>query len=444
MPSQISRTTASITQRKLRGFAAIGLGTVLLGLSTNIFMHHVTNKQIGYEFDKSSLRAQIQENKHRVELLEQRLSALEERRLTEPDKSPLSTTLTRRPPRSPTTKSPTKNPTDTPTKSPTRSPTTSLLLNVMTQWEEPIQNTTETPRARVQIFNGTVCEISSKLKHVGVGYQGHVFSAIMNCPNGAMHVAVKVAARPKGLTRNFKRDTWVYKSLNNKDKGKSEALYERLMVNATHDIQNYFALTLGTADVPPPLLSDAVKAANQDSTVQAMFKELELEDHVLVCEVQEFVPGYPLDAKSGVIWTPETKHLIIKDLVRMFRHMYDRNVVHSDIFLKHVFFSPVSNQTKLIDFGYAFFVDSTKRRNRLQNFELWNLFSLIGNLCMHQENRIKPIFRKADHRTDSRKLKEKLIPALEKCNFNQTMVWNERSMVNTAETLQTLADWSSP
>jgi len=181
--------------------------------------------------------------------------------------------------------------------------------------------------------------------------------------------------------------------------------------------------------------------------VQSMFKELVLRDRVLVCEVAEFVPGYPLDdGNSGAIWTPETKRLIAKDLVQMFRHMYERKVVHWDVFLKHVFFSPVSNQTKLIDFGYAFFVDKKKatRRDRLQQIEMWNLFGLIGNLCMHhQENRIKAIFRKADHSTDSRKLKKRLIPALEKCNFNQTMAWNEQSMINTEETFQALADWIS-
>ena len=308
------------------------------------------------------------------------------------------------------------------------------------------------PIARVLLFNGTVCEISSKLKHVGVGYQGHVFSADMNCPKGTMHVAVKLVARPMGLSTNFKRDTWKYMSLGNKGKEKSKALYDRLMVNATYDIQNYFALTLGTADIPPVLLSDAVTVANQDSKVKAKFKEVVISegqgDNVLVAEVTEFVPGgpvYPEKGESGAIFTPETKRLIVKDLVRMFRHMYDRKVAHNDVFGKHVFFSLLSNQTKLIDFGYASILDNKprKRRDRLRQFEVWNLLAIIGNLCMHEETPFKTVFFKAGHRTDPERLMKKLIPALEMCNFKQNMAWTEQLLLNTEQTFQALAEWSS-
>ena len=308
------------------------------------------------------------------------------------------------------------------------------------------------PKARVHLFNGTVCEIPSKLKHVGVGYQGHVFSAEMNCPNGAMHVAVKVFARPMGVTKNFRNDTWVYNSLGDTGKEKSQALYDRLMTNVTHDIQKYFALTLGTVDIPPVLLWDAVKVANQDTKVQAKFKEVVFSesqgDNVLVAEAAEFVSGdpiYPDSGEKGVIWTPEEKRLIVKDLVRMFRHMHDRKVAHDDVFGCHVLFSPFFNQTKLIDFGYASFVDKKprKRWSRLQQFEMWNLLSLIGNLCIHQENQFNVVFHKATHRTNPERLMKRLMPALEKCNFNRNMTWNEDSMINTERTFQALADWSS-
>ena len=309
----------------------------------------------------------------------------------------------------------------------------------------------------MHIFNGTVCEISSNnLKHIGAGYQGHVFSAEMNCPNnGAMQVAVKVVARPKGLVKDFRNDTWVYQSLEDKHKKKFKALYKRLTANATHHhhILNNFALTFGTVDIPSAWLSDAVKMANQDSELHAAYREVELDesqgdDDVLVGEVTELVPGGPIYPDSGgdsVIWTPDTKRLIVKDLIRMFRHMYDRMVAHDDIFGKHVFFSPFFNRTTLIDFGYAKTLDqkSQKEQKSLQQREVWNMLSVIGNLCMHQENRFKRRFGKVYPKTKLETLMKRLIPALEKCNFNQTMAWNETSILNTEETFQALADWSS-
>lgn len=97
----------------------------------------------------------------------------------------------------------------------------------------------------------------------------------------------------------------------------------------------------------------------------------------------------------------------------------------------------------LIDFEELHFIDDMSEEVRVssQQDQLWQLFALIGNVC---SNKVEPFnvpwgaFPKTRNKTD---VKERLIPTLQECQFDQGMVWRDSTGTDVAQTYDDLITW---
>ena len=92
-------------------------------------------------------------------------------------------------------------------------------------------------------------------------------------------------------------------------------------------------------------------------------------------------------SSSSTTTTTAAKTEIIKQaLICLYQHMYESKVIHQDIWLKHFVFDDISKRTSLIDYTrYDLLSDGNNSRKanlKLQKLQLYQLLTLLSNICV--------------------------------------------------------------
>lgn len=300
----------------------------------------------------------------------------------------------------------------------------------------------------VSLFNETAgCTItpSSDLTFLGSGDRGHAFSTFMTCSNGNRElVAIKVAKTWDGKAPQ-------YISASNVDQ--KRALYERMLANSDPSASKFFSVQLGTATLQRDMLYEAMNQANEHVHRKVLNVTDDKANSSIVADVFAVSSGdelaHVLRGRGSKQPLPlDVRRQIAKDLVYIYRHLYEKGVVHCDVRMNHVLFSQADMQTMLIDFEEFRFVDEIDEKYRLgtQQEQLWQLFALLGNACAHQGSTLHFKFdvpwSSCNYRTKNKTdVIQRLVPALGECRFDSPMVWRNETGIDVAQTYRDLANW---
>lgn len=297
--------------------------------------------------------------------------------------------------------------------------------------------------AEVSLFNGTKgCSInSSDVSFLGSGDRGHAFSTYMECPNGHKElVAFKVA---KTWDANLPH----YISSSNIDK--KRLLYDRLLAGNTTDpnLKKYVSVQFGTVTFQREMLYEAMNKANEKKirkvvnvTDQAEAKSSLVAD-IFTASSSSVILGKLLRGKNKA---HSLRRQIAKDLVYIYRTLCEKSVMHPDVRLNHILYSEKDKQTMLIDFEEFRFLDNFSVVDQIasQQDQLWQLFALIGNVCEGSDTSFEVPWGAVPITRNKTNVMQRLVPALEMCQFERRMVWITNSTgTDVAQTYKDLATW---
>mmetsp|Transcript_31069 Transcript_31069/g.67233 ORF Transcript_31069/g.67233 Transcript_31069/m.67233 type:complete len:800 (-) Transcript_31069:1546-3945(-) len=334
----------------------------------------------------------------------------------------------------------------------TASTTTNIALTDLAVDEDvvSVQSTTD-PAAPlspigpdVEFFSGrSGCTLYQPM-FLDCGYGGQVFTATMYC---------------KGQNRGmmaFKLPTKVVKGGNRADGpfhyvstpvDQIRALYQRMLVNSTEDVVlRYFALTFGTVSISRPMLDSLFVMGNTHCWRARLVKFVNsTEEGPVVADV--FTPlGRSMDevfVRQEV--SLSTLRHIVRDLVHIYTHLNERNLLLCDVHLRHFVLSE-GNQTALIDIESALMIDrrGEAERIRLQQSQLWQVLSIISVMCT-RNRRPRDVYKGGKCYVDKHEVAPnvtQLMHSFEECNFDRPMTWRRDTLNNTRQTLNDLAYWS--
>ena len=217
-------------------------------------------------------------------------------------------------------------------------------------------------------------------------------------------------------------------------------------------IMRHFIIPFATASFPRPVLetmknrSESLCYQNTEIVLGSIHDNNGNEQEIQA-KVTLFVSGQDLLDMIGHM-TGDLQHQVIKDLVYMFRLMYDRGLLHNDVSLPHVIVDS-HNITSLIDYDRSTIAKDVERWepwfDKHMRREQWDLLALIGNICYNKEHPVefevppKPTPDQIDE------LMTRLVPVLNDCGFenNATMAWNKEILLSNdiATTYRSLAEW---
>jgi len=297
--------------------------------------------------------------------------------------------------------------------------------------------------ADVEFFSGRSGCSLYRPGFLGCGFGGHVFTATMYCKGqnrGPM--AFKLPYRP--TSNGTDADGPFHYVSNNEEIKKMKTVYQRMLVNSTEDIvSRYFGVTLGTVSIPRSMLYEVMNLGNTRCFRTHNARVVNsTEEGPVVADV--FTPlGRSMDEVFNQEELPPSilRH-IVRDLVHIYTHLHERNILVCDVHLRHFVLSE-GNQTALIDFESAVMIDrrGEAERLRLQQSQLWLLLSMIHALCARKTKGIKNGKCYVDKHEVVPKVSQ-LMQSFEQCSFDRPMTWRRDTLNNTRQTLNDLAYWS--
>ena len=181
------------------------------------------------------------------------------------------------------------------------------------------------------------------------------------------------------------------------------------------------------------------------------------EKSVIVASLIPLSNGQPLSKKlDGKHMQVSDKLQIVRDLVRMYRQMYERRIIHMEVMARHIFYSVRKKRTTIIDFNLH---ENLKKEDpdclRWQEWQLYQLLTLIGDLCAYEKRSTllpaslqrKPLY-KVEHLTGGHHPDtfppslNKLIPPMRKCHFDEELPSSIMNMKNMTQRYEKLVLWS--
>jgi len=309
-------------------------------------------------------------------------------------------------------------------------------------------------RHEAHLYAGiTGCYVTGKLKYIDCGYDGHVYSADMYCSGDKRRprrIVLKVTTRPVDGSKDPKAPR-MYTSDDLTLRKKEEKLYYQLLGSTTEGFKKHFAIPLGAVNIPHAMLYEGMEQANNDCVdgrYDGIINSTNEAATVVSADILDFVSGKNLGEALRENPSLETRRHIVRELVKMYHHMYDRKVLHCDISCAHIVVS--GNQTTLIDFYRHSIETNDPNLAHRQQTQLWQLLSLIGNVCtdtMGHEREMDfsvPVcacnLGRPDELADPSDLMKRLKPALKKCSHG--FKWRNVTMDNTEQTYTDLLKWS--
>lgn len=301
------------------------------------------------------------------------------------------------------------------------------------------------------------CRLSSGLEFLGRGNDGHVYAASMVCTNRNKKtpIAIKVPTRHTSNIGNYYVVNEDAKTWNQR-----KELFQRMMSkNSSKDVLNrYFTIHLGSIELPLEMLRDTNRAGNHHGAVKAQRQGLivnstdnqALQNHTIKAQVFRFTDGEKTDNILKSNSFPQTgRQQIVRDLVFMYKYMYERDIVHCDISARHILYSGSRRETSLIDFErFLTMQPDTKDRTKIKMAQLWQLLVLIANMCTYAGG--KPEFRPKNNVCIKKNLNahsvpfldEHVRPAMEQCGFAGQLDWSRFDLKSTRQAYEILSDWS--
>lgn len=330
-------------------------------------------------------------------------------------------------------------------------------VNSMNQLNKKINNDTrETDNVIImtQLYDdGTVgCSISGKLNYLDCGFGGHIYTAEMDCP-GKQRKRTILKVKTKLVNETNPKGPRMYTSFESTEVQRNQVLHKQLFSNATKEFRSYFAVPLGMAvNISHGLLHEGIKQANEDCVkgrYDGLVHSTNSEHTVLQGSVLPFISGKNL---CGILAeNPSTgmRQQIVRGLVKMYRHMYERQILHCDISCYHFMIS--GGQTTLIDFERYMIATNDPHLKDRQHTQLWQLLFLIGDVCTDKtgdESEMKfgvpmnscNLQRKGDFNPAS--MMKRLVSAMNKCGFERNFTWRNETLENAKRTYNDLAKWS--
>ena len=349
--------------------------------------------------------------------------------------------------------------------------------------------------------------------HLGSGYNGQVFAVPNILCDGDNNdkpsdIVLKLKIFPANQSDEIKFRTGrigTYRS--ETDEQKHYALYERLVLAddptaACHTLQ-HFALRLGTVDVPLHMVQNAVQSANLHLSMASSYRAMQFpvkdyphnsnDKHGLSIQSQVFarvggntqkgdthaprnLRAVSADSKT----TANTRQHIVRDLVFIYRHMYQYGVLVCDMKLEHFLEQSSTDHqptTTMIDFDdFRYTVSSNHKRYQssllgkyAQQWQQWQLLVLLAHVCDYQSFTSQARFGKllapaglASIACGAKGGDATLLPQAEvyfagplsKCGFsddddddddsssNELWKAGNKTLEHTADFYQALTDWS--
>ncbi|KAL7525113.1 hypothetical protein ACHAWF_001218 [Thalassiosira exigua] len=266
--------------------------------------------------------------------------------------------------------------------------------------ESPIQRSDATPisNATFSLYDrADRCTLSDpELRFLGGGMDGHAFLARVECslPSDRTNsIVIKLPIRRHG------EQVHKYLSIDDKERGvnsNAKLLYQHMLTNSTErDVLKNFAIPLGTVRVSKKSLR--IDKNEEERNVRRFGMAINgTRENWITGRVMPHVEGGSLaqilhNAKRRGI-ERSLRRRIARDLVRMYRHMYERGVVHCDISPTHFKWDDASNTTVLIDFDRHLLMDRDVRRDdvalrrNITHNQQWQMLGMICNLCLGKED----------------------------------------------------------
>ena len=287
-------------------------------------------------------------------------------------------------------------------------------------------------KVRVQLHNSKEgCRLDeSRIEFLDCGHDGDVYTAPLMGDCGIARGGAKVAIEfSTTFLDGFRQKRYLR---TNRDDGKW--LHRTLVTNTTSEaetqrIMRHFIVPFATANFPRPVL-ETMK--NQSETLCYQNAKVTLEsvddskdsEQAFLAKVTLFASGQNGMDMMGHM-TRDLQHRAIKDLVYVFRLMYDRGLLHNDVSLAHVIVGR-DNITSLIDYdrskvakdaeGWEPSFDEHIRR------EQWDLLALIGNICYNKKGHVEFEIPPKPTPDEMNEIMARLEPVLNECGFESNNV----------------------
>lgn len=354
--------------------------------------------------------------------------------------------------------------------------------------------------------DGSGCSlIGSSFKFLGCGFNGHAFSVLTACDTATLQnkdegrIVVKLTS--KAVTNStLHNDTRPLGMYANETRGRSNSvLYERFFrfvhqqrmsheerENYQKKILQHFILQIGVVHIPPSLLQYAALDFNRSVTRAMRFRGIvplqhdpqhtDDEPSVVKGELYELLSGstaipFWLGHKHNRMEEEGRQQHVVRQLVFMYRHMYERGILHCDMKLDHLMYSPLTNTTSIIDFDVyrlnpmppqvdrELATATTEKRKKVletllkQKKQQWQLLVLIANICdsKAQQSQQKElplawgqVLCNGDEGPEIALVdpQQHFAAIFDKCKFDTPMVWSADMINHTRDTYQALAEWS--
>lgn len=315
------------------------------------------------------------------------------------------------------------------------------------------------------------CRLATDVHILGCGYDGHAFSATLICGSAARTIVLKVAVKNVHKARPGEPKQ-VYVSAGDLDTW--DRVRSTLWDNTTRMMRRRFTLPIGTVSVPTRQLLVEIDRERKESQTQHRCL-LTLPSHPPVDRwsnvssnvspnvspqtvgmVMEFA-GVSMNRRTLELSTSADLRNVVREIVCIYRHMYERRFIHLDISYDHFSYDP-RHGVALIDFTRHRILSATHPSLvRFQWGQLFQLLSLVGNVCVQQnrfriKNRISMsglLFDTNDSRVtsvierDIVQWDRAFTSALERCEFDaQPSPTPLLFGLSTDQIYQTLSQWT--
>jgi hypothetical protein len=313
-------------------------------------------------------------------------------------------------------------------------------------------NQSKLSHVEVNLYDRSECGASEHLEYVDCGFDGHIYATELYCHGQkTRRVIIKVKTILVNGTSHFS-GARMYTSYDHTDQPIKRALHHLLLSkNTRRELDDQFVVPIGIAHVPHGLLHEGIKKANDDCVVGRYEGLIHSTNHastMLEAYVLPFVRGKLLCNVLRENPAIATRQQIVRGLVSIYRHMYERQIFHCDISCYHFLID--GNQTALIDFQRH--VIAPNELAHRQQTQLWQLLFLIGDTCTDttgDESTMKfgvpmnscNLRKKGEFDTVS--MMNGLNPAMNECSFPQNFPWNNQTLESIEQTYKDLALWSN-
>ena len=360
------------------------------------------------------------------------------------------------------------------------------------------------------------CWLKSDLRLLGCGYDGQAFVATMICQRNApiendnklttsndsslytKHVILKVKTAHNPRNPDYANHGYV--SETDSDIDQMKITYQTLNGNDTTPLmRKHFILPFGMVHIPRHMLYEAIRAKTNDNNDandnEALILELPCNailpessslmkpspsgatqpiEHAIATEspilatVMEAAPGKSLDLKYVThIHSKHHRHKVVKDLICMYQHMYERNFIHQDIKFKHIYYADdgddddndtqqsTSTTTSLIDYNRIDMIlnhnhKKYKIKDRLQQVQVMQLLILVSNICIQDHRHFE-----VPNYVTTKILKDlattqnfkKWIKSMKQCEFQDSYLdslyatMTEKKVIIPQQVYQHLSNW---